>query len=69
MSSIRRAFRTFCHASATDRLVSWCGVHITKIHVYGVTAGGLSFMDFHEGRHGYGLGVLVLAFLDLKDDV
>lgn len=56
-------------ARTTDRLFTLFGkVHITKLHIYGVTAGGLTMLDIHDGHHLYGILVFVLAALDMVDD-
>ena len=41
---------------------------VTKVHVYGGTAGVLFLLDTAEGHILYGVGVMVLAYIDLRDE-
>lgn len=66
---MRDFIRKFRSASTTARLFSLGGkVHITKLHIYGTVAGGLTCLDIQEGHHLYGILVFVLAALDMLDD-
>jgi hypothetical protein len=69
MNALRNAIRKFRSAHATEGLFKFCGLHITKLHVYGSVAGTLALQDFHEGHFTYSLGVLALAALDMADDI
>lgn len=42
---------------------------VTKIHVYGGVAGTLFFLDTADGHILYGVGVMVLAVIDLRDEI
>lgn len=68
-SALVRSFGHFCRARMTEHLVTWCGVHITKVHVYMTVAGLMCLLDFARGHGEYGLLVLVLAALDLMGDI
>ena len=37
---------------------------ITMTHAYLTTAGGLTFIDFHEGQYPYGMLVFVMAVME-----
>lgn len=63
------ALRHFCRARATETLVTWFGVHVTKVHVYGATSGGLSLSYWNHGEPVFGALVLAMAAMDLLSDV
>lgn len=65
----RGAVRRFCRARATETLFTWFGLHVTKVHVYGVTSGGLSLSYWGHGEPVFGTLVLIMAALDMASDV
>lgn len=71
-----RASRKLCRvvvkvttARASDRLFTWFGIHVTKLHIYGGFAGTLSIIDWAEGHLLYSAGVWGLAILDMSKDL
>lgn len=66
---LRRAVVRFASARASDRMFTWLGVHITKLHIYGGFAGTLSLIDWFEGHMLYSCGVWGLAILDMSRDI
>lgn len=55
-------------SKVTCPLINYADYHITKMHLYMSTAGGITMLDFREGHHMYGTLVLVLALIDMDGD-
>lgn len=68
MHDFKHAARRFCVARTTERLVSFGRVHLTKLHVYGATSGGLTLSYWNHGEPIFGLFVLGMAALDMSND-
>lgn len=72
LRTTRKAVRIACRvakASASEKLFTWFGIHVTKLHIYGGAAGTLTLIDWVEGHLLYSCGVWLVAMLDMSKDI
>lgn len=68
INTLVHILRRLAFSKVTCPLITFAGVHITKLHLYMSTAGGITLLDYKDGHHMYGTLVLILALIDMTDD-